>query len=227
MLSKDLSLDTGEKMEEREQYLKATAIIDCGHKTIEEKANQVTKGQKGVIEKAISLFHFVRDGIRYNPHLPRYLPEHFRASNTLARGEGFCVQKSVLLVALSRTVGIPARLRFAIIRNDLLQGKVAELLNTNILPDHGYTELYLNGKWVKATAVFDLEMCQKNRFIPVEFDGINDAKFHSHTKDGKSHIEYLLDRGPYEDVPVNEIREWLLPVLKPEGKRRILGEDPL
>ena len=214
-------------MEGWEKYLKPTPIIDCGHKTIQEKASEVTMWQNGIIEKAISLFHFVRDGIKYNPYLPRYLPEHFRASNTLARGEGFCVQKAVLLVALSRAMGIPARLRFAIIKNHLLPGKVAELLNTNILPDHGYTELYLNGKWVKATPVFDLEMCQKNRIIPVEFDGINDAKFHSHTEDGKSHIEYILDRGSYDDVRLNEIREWLLAVLKPEGKRRILGEEPL
>jgi transglutaminase-like putative cysteine protease len=214
-------------MEEWEKYLKPTPIIDCGHKSIQEKANELEKGKEGIVKKARSLFNFVRDEIKYNPYLPRYLPEHFRASNTLARGEGFCVQKAVLLVALSRAMGIPARLRFAIIKNHLLPEKVAELLNTNILPDHGYTELYINGKWVKATPTFDLEMCQKNRIIPVEFDGINDAKFHSHTQDGKFHIEYILDRGPFGDVPLHEIREWLLAVLKPEGKRMILGEEPL
>jgi transglutaminase-like putative cysteine protease len=214
-------------MEEREKYLKSTPIIDCGHKAIQEKANEVTKRQTGVIGKASRLFYFVRDEIKYNPYLPRYLPEHFRASNTLARKEGFCVQKAVLLVALCRAIGIPARLRFAIIRNHLLPEKVAGLLNTNLLPDHGYTELYINDKWVKATPSFDLGTCKKNRIVPVEFDGINDAKLHSHTQDGKFHIEYILERGAYEDVPMHEIREWLLPVLKPEGKRIILGEEPL
>ena len=214
-------------MEEREKYLNPTPMIDCGHKTVQEKANEVAKGQKGVIEKASRLFYFVRDEIKYNPYLPRYLPEHFRASDTLARREGFCVQKAVLLVALCRAVGIPGRLRFAIIKNHLLPGKVAELLNTNVLPDHGYTELYINDQWVKATPTFDLETCQKNRIIPVEFDGIHDAKFHPHTQDGKFHIEYILERGSFEDVPLNEIREWLLAVLKPEGKRVILGEESL
>jgi len=214
-------------MENWEKCLKPTALIDCDHKTVQEKANEVTKGQKGMIEKAGRLFYFVRDGIKYNPYLPRYLPEHFRASDTLARGQGFCVQKAVLLVALSRAIGIPARLRFAVIRNHLLPEKVADLLNTNILPDHGYTELYINGKWIKATPAFDLEVCKKNRIIPVEFDGIKDAKFHSHTQDGQFHIEYVLERGVFEDVSLHEIREWLLPVLKPEGKRVILGEEPL
>jgi transglutaminase-like putative cysteine protease len=212
-----------ERIEEWEKYLKPTPMIDCDHGTIQEKANEVTKGQEGVIEKSRALFAFVRDGIKYNPYLPRYLPEHFRASNTLAREEGFCVQKAVLLVALSRVMGIPSRLGFAVIKNYLLPEKVAEMLVTNLLPDHGYAELYLNGKWIKATPTFDLEMCQKNRIVPVEFNGKDDAKFHSHTQDGKLHIEYILDRGPYEDVPLDGIRKWLIPVLKPEAKSIILG----
>lgn len=157
--------------------------------------------------------------------MPRYLPEHFRASNTLVRNQGFCVQKAVLLVALSRAVGIPARLGFAVVRNHLLPEKLAEMLVTNVLPDHGYAELYLHGKWVKVTPAFDLEMCQKYKIIPVEFDGKKDAKLHSHTEDGKLHIEYLLDRGPFEDVPLDAIREWDTSVMKPEMKSKILGNE--
>ena len=210
-------------MKEVDRYLKPTQIIDCDIGTIQEKAHQVTMGQEDVVEKAKSLFRFVRDEIKYNPFLPRYLPEHFRASNTLARKEGFCIQKAVLLVALSRAIGIPARLGFAVIRNYLLPEKVAEMLETNVLPDHGYAELYINGRWIQATPALDIETCQKNRIIPVDFDGRNDAKFHSHTQDGKLHIEYLFDRGPHEDVPLDEIREWLTSVLRPEAKCKILG----
>jgi hypothetical protein len=141
----------------------------------------------------------------------------------LARKEGFCIQKAVLLVALSRAVGIPARLGFAVIRNYLLPEKVAEMLQTNVLPDHGYAELYIHGRWVKVTPALDTETCKKNRIIPVEFDGQNDTKFHSHTQEGKLHTEYLLDRGPYEDVPLIEIRERLNSALKPEAKCKILG----
>ena len=70
---------------------------------------------------------------------------------------------------------------------------------------HGYALLYIEGKWVKATPAFDLEMCQHNRFIPVEFDGEHDAILHSHNQDGKSHVEYLLDHGYRDDVPLDEI----------------------
>lgn len=210
-----------------ERYIKPTSVIDSDNSVIKEKAQKVTKDQEGDIKKAQSLFYFVRDEIKYNPYVPRYLPEHFRASNTLARREGFCIQKAVLLAALGRAIEIPSRLGFSIIRNYLLPEKMADLLKDNVITDHGYTELYLSGTWVKATPAFDNTMCQKNRIMPVEFDGKNDARFHSHTRDGKLHIEYLLDRGPYDDAPLDEIREWVTSVLKPNAKKIILGDESL
>jgi transglutaminase-like putative cysteine protease len=209
-----------------EEYLKPTSTVNSDDPTIKNKAQEVTKGQKEVIEKARSLFYFVRDKIRYNPYLPRHLPEHFRASNTLARGEGFCIQKAALLIALSRAVGIPARFRFATLRNHLMPEKMAELFVSNVIPDHGFAEFHLDGKWVGATPAFDLEMCRKHRIIPSEFNGKNDAKFHSHTEDGKLHIEYILDRGTYADLPMEEIQEWIASELKPEAKKLVLGEGP-
>jgi transglutaminase-like putative cysteine protease len=187
------------------QHLKPTAMIDCEAKTIKEKARELTEGYENTVEKAKALFCFVRDEIKYNPYLPRYLPEQFQASNTLAGGQGYCVQKAALLVALARAVGIPARLGLAEIRNNLLPQKMADWMGVNVFPDHGYAVLHVEGKWVKATPAFDLEMCQQNRFIPVEFDGENDAMLPSHNQDGKLHIEYLLDRGYRDDVPVDEI----------------------
>ena len=136
---------------------------------------------------------------------PFYLPEHYRASTILKRGEGYCVQKAVLLAALARAVGIPTRLRFVNIRNHLLTKKAAEMLGTNLLPYHAYDEFYIDGEWIKATPAFDIEMCKENRIIPVEFDGKNNALFHSHNVDGKLHIEYVHDHGLYQDIPLNEI----------------------
>ena len=60
----------------------------------------------------------------------------------------------------------------------------------------------------------------------MEFDGQNAAKFHSYTQDGRLHIEYVIDRGPYDDVPVDEIREWDAAVLRPEAKSRLLWDKP-
>src|SRR4030067_2760738 len=127
---------------EMEKYLKPTSIVDSDNPIIRNKAQEVTKGQEGAIEKARSLFYFVRDRIKYNPYVPRHLPEHFRASNTLARGEGFCIQKAALLIALSRAAERPTRFHFVILRNHRLPEKMAELLVSNVIPDHGYGEFH-------------------------------------------------------------------------------------
>jgi len=192
-----------------EKYLKSTFFIDCDTSSIKEKAQQLTEGRRQNVAKAKSLFYFVRDEIRYNPYLPKYLREDFRASKVLSTGDGYCVQKAVLLVALARAAGIPSRLGFAMIRNNLMPYKLCEVMKTNIFPWHGYAELYLKGKWVKATPAFDLKMCQENNIVPVEFDGQIDAKFNLYNREGKLHIEYLMDRGLFDDVPLAQIKKSL------------------
>jgi len=181
-----------------EKYLRATAVIDCDHPSIQAKSKDLIRGKENAIEKSKNLFYFVRDEIRYNFYPPSCPPEElFRASHTLSAGEGFCIPKAILLAALTRAVGIPAALGFADIRNHLLPEKPAQLLGTNVIRLHGYAILYLEGKWVKATPAFDLRMCLENRFVPVEFDGKSDAMLPSHDQDGRLHIEYLRDLNHY------------------------------
>ena len=188
-----------------EEYLKPTAAIDSDNPSIQWEGKDLTKEQEDVTEKAKSLFYFVRDEIKYNPYSSHCSPEHYVASTILERREGYCVQKAVLLAALARAVGIPSRLRFADIKNYLVPRKLAERMGTNLFVYHGYDELFIERRWVKATPAFDLRMCQENHIIPVEFNGKNDATFHSHNQDGKLHIEYVRDHGHYQDVPLEEI----------------------
>jgi len=208
-----------------QKYLEPTPTFDSDSQSIKEKAGELAQGLDDV-EKAKALFYFVRDGISYNLYTPKHMPEPFKASNTLARGKGYCVQKAVLLVALARAARIPARLGCAKIRNHLVPPSVLEILKSDVFPWHGYAELYLDRKWVKATPAFDSKMCQENGLISVEFDGRNDAKFPSHNVEGKPHVEYLLDRGPFDDVPLDEIRKALIErnLLDP---KELMGKDSL
>ena len=191
-------------MQHAERYLRPTPSIDCDNESIRQNADDLTKGQDKDASKATSLFYFVRDKIKYNP-IPLDFFEGYRASRTLERREGFCVEKACLLAAFARAVGIPARLRLADIRNHLVSDRLREMMGTNLFSYHGYSELYIDGRWVKATPAFDLRMCQENRIIPVDFDGNNDAIFHSHNLDGALHIEYVRDHGHYEDIPYDDI----------------------
>ncbi|MBM3165867.1 MAG: transglutaminase domain-containing protein [Chloroflexi bacterium] len=192
-------------MKQMERFLMPTPAIDCDHPSIIEKARALTAGKDNNVDKAISLFYFVRDEIKYNMYVHLDALEHYRASTTLDRKEGFCIQKAVLLVALARASGIPARLHHADIRNHLASDKAVEVLRTNVFAYHGYTELYTGNKWAKATPAFDLQTCQENGWIPVEFDGQHDAILHPRSIDGKLHIEYITDYGTFDDLPINDI----------------------
>lgn len=107
--------------------------------------------KKDVADMARSFFYFVRDRIKYNPRLPKLRVQDNRASEILKRGEGYCVQKVVLLAALARGSGIPARLRFADILNHRLPEHLLKMrMGSNLFVYHGYNELYIDGRWIKA-----------------------------------------------------------------------------
>jgi transglutaminase-like putative cysteine protease len=189
-----------------EIYLKPTPVIDCDALSVKGKAQNLTGDKENDVEKAKTLFYFVRDDIKYNPYVLHNLAEHNKASATLNRREGYCVQKAILLAALARAVGIPARLGFADIRNHIMPQKLLELMHgNNLFTYHGYCALYIGQKWVKATPAFDLQMCQKHHIVPVEFDGKNNATFHRYNQEGKLHIEYVCDYGHYPDLPLEEM----------------------
>ena len=188
-------------------YLGPTFFIDCDEDIIKNKARELTLNLNGILEKAQRIFYFVRDDIRYNVYSPRPTEEYFKASQVLANAEGYCVQKALLLVALARAADIPARLRFAEIRIHLTAKSIAEKRGTNVFPYHGLADLYIDGHWVKATPTYDLGYCSKVGIAPVEFDGKSDALLPLCTLDGRLNIEYIQDRGFFDDLPLDEIRK--------------------
>ena len=196
------------------RFLKCTEIIDCDSDSIKEKALEVTKGLKADKDKAIALFYFVRDKIRHNAYTPLYDSNRYKASSTLRAGDGMCQNKAILLVALARSVGIPARLGFVDVEDYQLSESFKQMIGgVNTMPFHGFAELYIDGKWVHASPAYDLSTCRRKGFVPVEFDGVNDAKDSEYTKSGQLHMKHIKYHGPYEDLPLDEIysyyREWI------------------
>lgn len=181
--------------------------IDSADPAIAAFARQVCHGATDDIDRAVRLYYAVRDGIVYTPYCDFTSLETFRASACLARGSGFCVAKAALLAAAARASGIPARVGFADVRNHLTTPRLRRLMGTDLFYYHGYTELYLGGRWVKATPAFDRALCEKFGVRPLEFDGREDSLFHPHDVAGRRHMEYVHDRGPATDVPVAAILE--------------------
>ena len=189
-----------------QKYLSPTAIIDSDHNMVIDYAMAaVNNAADDPIEKAVKLYYAVRDAIWYDPYLPFYRPEHYRASNVLKRGRAFCVGKATLLCALGRACGIPSRVGFADVRNHLATKQLLEFLGSDLFVYHGFTEFYLNGKWRKATPAFNIQLCKKHKVIPLEFDGYSDSIFHPYNIDEKQFMEYVADHGTYADIPVDKI----------------------
>ncbi|MFX0034770.1 MAG: transglutaminase-like domain-containing protein [Candidatus Hermodarchaeota archaeon] len=193
-------------MENLNIYLQPTEFLDYNKKSVSTKAFEITGGLKTEKEKAIALFYWVRDKIKYNMSAFYMIKSNFKASVTLRRGYGFCVSKAVLLSSFARAVGIPARVHLADIRNNKVTQETIDLLGTNKFYFHGYSELFINNNWIKVTPVFDKNTASKAGFLPlVEFDGINDGILSKYDPDGNLFIEYLKDRGVFADLPYEKM----------------------
>jgi transglutaminase-like putative cysteine protease len=192
------------------RYLAPTAILDSDHETVVAFAREAVAGREGDPKaEAVALFYAVRDRIWYDPYVPFYEPEHFRSSAVLARGSGFCIHKAGLLAAAARARGIPARLGFANVRNHLTTRQLREHMGTDVFSFHGFTELALDGRWVKATPAFNVELCERHGVAPLEFDGEADCIFQPLDLAQNRFMEYVDDLGVFDDIPVEDIvAEW-------------------
>jgi len=190
------------------EYIKPSATIDSHHTTVSAFASENAGGDaRDFRQKAIRLYYAVRDSIRYDPYSIELTVEGLKASHTLSVGRGWCVPKAILLAACCRSLGIPARLGFADVRNHLSTARMREAMKTDVFYWHGYTAIYLDGIWVKATPAFNIELCERFRIRPLDFDGRSDAIYHPLDLNGNRHMEYLQYRGEFADVPIDQIIE--------------------
>jgi transglutaminase-like putative cysteine protease len=186
--------------------LQPTALLDSDHPAVVAFADRHRQGANDR-ERAVALYYAVRDGFRYDPYRIDLSPAGMRASTVLAAGYGWCVPKATLLAAACRAIGIPARVGFADVRNHLSTARMREVMQTDVFYWHGYAVLLLDGTWRKATPAFNRELCERFDLLPLEFDGHHDSLYHPFDRQGHRHMEYLADRGAFDDVPLARMTE--------------------
>ncbi len=197
-------------MEDLTQYLEPSFGIDSGAPEIISLSSKLTAGCSKDSEAAARLFSFTRDSFRYNPFAPFSKIEDFLGTALLKRGHGFCTQKSALLISLCRAAGIPARFRFADLVNHNLPGRLGQVLGTNKMIYHTYAEMFIGGRWLKATPSFEKGLCEKMGWRLCHFDGSGDAILSPTDLEGRPHIEYVLDRGTAPSLPLDDmLATWL------------------
>jgi transglutaminase-like putative cysteine protease len=188
--------------------LAPTPLIDSDHPAVIAFAQRAVQGagpEAGERERAVALYMAVRDGFRYDPYRVDLAPEAMRASSVLSLGHGWCVPKAALMAAAARALRIPARVGYADVRNHLSTERLRQVLQTDLFIWHGYTELWLGGAWVKCTPAFNIELCERFGLLPLDWDGGSDSLYHPYDRSGRRHMEYVNQRGSFDEVPLARI----------------------
>ena len=184
--------------------LASTALVDSDHPDVAAFARQHAVGGTDR-ERAVALHDAVRDGFRYDPYQVDLSPGGMRASSVIERGIGWCVPKAALLTAACRAAGIPARLGYADVRNHLSTERMRRTMQNDLFIWHGYTDIWIDGAWRKATPAFNRELCERFGLLPLAFNGHDDSIYHPYDRAGNRHMEYVQYRGSFDDMPLARI----------------------
>jgi transglutaminase-like putative cysteine protease len=191
------------------KYLTPTFYIDFNEEIVAKRAEKLSGDFDTPQEIISTIFHWVRDEIPYTiKDFQLHDPNGFKASTTLKVKRGFCIPKSITVVALLRASNIPARLHFADIINHRSPQRFRDLMGgSNVFVFHAYAEAFLDGHWYKMTPSFEQSLCEKHEYPLCKFDGTQDAILQPYDMVGRPFVDYVKDRGVTADLPFREMVE--------------------
>lgn len=177
-------------------FLQETWYCDTSAPPVRQLAAELRAGRDDRAT-AVAAFHHVRDAIRY-----RVGDWQQTASHTLELGDGTCTNSANLLVALLRSVGIPAGYGVMRVRGREYFGPIAPPRLARMVGEvsrHVYACVLLDGRWVRCDPSDDLALSLGSAHLnpqsrPVEWDGEQDAMLHL----DPDHI--LTDEVPVADI---------------------------
>lgn len=123
-----------------EQYLAASPLVNADDSRIQDIAATATRGITEEWLKVVALNNWVSRNLRRKNFAVAFAP----ASTVVRNLSGDCTEHSVLLAALSRAVGIPAKTVVGLVYVDSLGG----------FGFHMWNEVYVNRRWVALDATF-------------------------------------------------------------------------
>jgi transglutaminase-like putative cysteine protease len=124
-----------------EEYLQSNQFIDSDHAGIQATAKKVVGKETNSWQKALKLEKWVHDNMKMNNAVG------FPTAGQISRNmEGDCRQHAILLTALCRAAGIPARTAIGLIY-------VRDAGRSPFFGFHMWTEVAIDGQWLGLDAI--------------------------------------------------------------------------
>jgi len=169
-------------------YLRASTMCDTNDKRIKRLTKKAVKGCKTPAEKADGLRRFVTKYVN-----DKSLDVGFATASEVARTrEGDCSEHGVLLAALARVAGLPARGVSGIVQipeDSALSGK------GGAFGYHMWTQVYIDKKWVDIDAAMRQTDCDPTHIalalMPLNDEGMLDSAMSLLSVLGQLEIEVL------------------------------------
>lgn len=190
-----------------DDLLAVTEFLDHDHPVVQAFVERAVGDAETAVERAIALYYAVRDKILYEVYDADLSRSGLRASAILNRGQGFCVHKSIVYAAACRAAGVPSRIVLTDVRNHLASARLRQLVGGDVFRFHALNSVHLNGRWVRATPVFNKRLCRLYDITPLEFDGTADSVSHPYDQRGRRYMEFLRDHGDFDDFPYEFVVE--------------------
>jgi transglutaminase-like putative cysteine protease len=187
-------------IELQKEYLQTTPILEVDDVSTQQLIKEIDRSTS-LKEQAIALYYLVRDRFLYDSYHLDLRPEALKSSTILEKRRAWCVEKSIVLATSLRALGISSSLGYGIVINHIGVDRLTRCLKRKEIVFHGYVSGYLDGKWVKTTPAFDINVCRLSGVEPLDWDGENDALFQAYQGDQKF-MEFIHFYGDFDDVPV-------------------------
>lgn len=184
------------------RWLCNTALLQHDHPKIRLLALRLTQLKGGAADKALACYHYVRK----LPFACAADAPHTSSVDVLAAQAGDAFTKSTLLIALLRSLGIPARARVVALKPDFLWG----LVHTGGRPiEHAITEVLIDGQWLGVDSyVVDLALGLKARDRLLQQERSRGWGVHMKGDvawNGKGHSFALFCARDPDSLPLNEL----------------------
>jgi hypothetical protein len=162
-----------------DQFLTASLFCDCQNNLIRQAVGNIVRNCSSSREQARRVFYWVRDSIKYELGL-----NQDKASDTLQKGAGSCTNKANLLVAMLRSLGIPAGFHTMYVKGkDYLGVFCTPTFNVfmGARSLHTYCSVRLEGRWIRLDPTDDIRLSNGTQHLcpqgsTIDFDGHGDAR---------------------------------------------------